>query len=33
MKRPPSTAVGLVLGALACIVLLAILAARGGGGG
>ncbi len=33
MKRSPSTGVGLVLGALTCIVLLAILAAHGGGGG
>ena len=32
-KRSPSTAVGLVLGAVACIVLLAYLAACGGGGG
>ena len=32
-KRSSSAAVGLVLGAVACIVLLAILAAYGGGGG
>ena len=32
-KRSSSAAVGLVLGAVACIVLLAILAACGGGGG
>jgi hypothetical protein len=32
-KRSPSAAAGLVLGAVACIVLLAMLAACGGGGG